>query len=211
MSAPERITYLARRHPSFASHEEWMPRWREHWALADRQPESSTVARYAQCEVLLDTTAPAHDAVAFSEYVSPEARRQNRSAAGYHALMSADELLVFDRLIVECAFFGTHHVLAGVESGAFKVVRFLTGSSDVVDWETRAAAVLEGAPVLGYAQTRALPPPAGGWGLAVDGCEELWVASLDEAQALVAASAGPFELSVGVVTDEVVLKPAESV
>lgn len=206
MSAPERITYLARRHPSFASHDEWMPRWRRHWELAARQPESSTVARYAQCEVLIDTTSPPHDAVAFSEYVSPEDRLRNRAAAGYHAIMSADELLVFDRLIVACAFFGTHHVLAGVESGAYKVVRFLRGSSDVTDWETRATEVLDGPSVLGYAQTRALPPPPGGWGLAVDGCEELWVASLVEAEALVAASAGPFELSVGVVTDEVVLR-----
>lgn len=206
MSAPERITYLARRHPSFASHDEWMPRWRAHWELAASQPESATVARYAQCEVLLDTAEPAHDAVAFSEYVSPEARLRNRGAAGYHAIMSADELQVFDRLILECAFFGTHHVLAGVESGAFKVVRFLVGRSDAAGWDARAAEVLAGPPLLGYAQTRALPPPPEGWGLAVDGCEELWVDSLDAAQALVAAPAGAFDLTVGVVTREVVLK-----
>lgn len=206
MRAPERITYLARRNPSFASHDEWMPRWREHWALAARQPESATVARYAQCEVLRDTTSPPHDAVAFSEYVSPQARVRNRAAVDYHATMSADERLVFDRVILECSFFGTHHVLAGVEMGAFKVVRFLIGSSDSADWESRAADVQDGAELLGYAQTRALPPPPGGWGLAVDGCEELWVGSLAEAEALIAAPAGRFEVSVGVITDEVVLK-----
>lgn len=208
MSAPERITYLARRHPSFASRQEWVPRWRTHWELATRQPESATVARYAQCEVLFDTTSPPHDAVAFSEYVSPDDRVRNRAAEGYHAIMSADELLVFDRLIRECSFFGTHHVIAGAEAGAFKVVRFLVGSSAAADWEARAVEVLDGASLLGYAQTRALPPPPGGWGLEVDGCEELWVGSIDEARTLLTPERrdGAFTMRVGVVTDEVVLR-----
>ena len=206
MSAPERITYLARRHPSFATHDEWMPRWREHWALAARQPESATVARYAQCEVVVDTTSPPHDAVAFSEYVSPEARRSNRASEGYHAIMRADELVVFDRAILECSFFGAHHVLAGVEEGPFKVVRFLVGSTDDADWADRATAVLGEAALLGYAQTRALPPPPAGWGLAVDGCEELWVDTLDDARRLLVPPEGSLRMSVGVVTREVVLK-----
>lgn len=121
--------------------------------------------------------------------------------------MGADELLVFDRPILECSFFGTHHVLAGVQSGPFKVVRFLAGSS-VSDWEDRAATALGARPVLGYAQTRALPAPPAGWGLAVDGCEELWVASLDAARALLVppAAVGPFSTVAAVVTREVVLR-----
>ena len=183
-----------------------MPRWRAHWELAARQPESATVARYAQGEVLADTTAPPHDAVAYSEYVSPEARVRNRSADGYHAIMRADELRVFDRPILECAFFGTHHVLAGVEAGAVKVVRFLVGADRAADWDDRAASALATAPLLGYAQTRALPAPPGGWGLPVDGCEEFWVDSLELAHALLTAPAGPFRVHVAVAAHEVVLR-----
>lgn len=222
MTAPERITYLARRHPSFASRAAWVPRWREHWALAAAQPESATVRRYVQCEVLFDTAATPRDAVASAEYVSPEARLRNRSAQDYHAIMRADELQVFDRGIRECSFIGTHHVLAGEGRGMFKIVRFVRHAASVATsdfaaaWADWAFGMLDGGDgILGYAQTRALPPPGPeGWGLAVEGCEELWFADPDSARGflsgpLAAATAtAPFVVTDAVVTDEVALKDA---
>lgn len=213
MSGAERITYLARRHPSFASHEEWMPRWRAHWALAAAQPESSTVRRYAQCEVLVDAADPPRDAVAFAEYVSPEERVRNRSAERYHAVMRADELEVFDRPIAECSFLGIHRLLAGAGRGPIKVVRFLRrpprGDPADAVWADRAARVMEATEgVLGYAQTRALPAPGSGWGLPVDGCEELWVADVVAGGRLLAEPSREddgFVVTDAVVTAEVVL------
>src|SRR5690606_17671668 len=105
VTAPERIMYLARRHPRFATREEWVPRWRAHWELAAAQPESATVRRYIQSEVLVDDSPRPHDGIGSSDYVSLEARLRNRSSERYHAIMRADELEVFDRPIIECAFF----------------------------------------------------------------------------------------------------------
>lgn len=210
----ERIVYLARRNRAFATHDEWVPRWRSHWALADAQPESGTVRRYAQCEVLVDLDPVPHDAVATSEYWSPEARIANRSSRRYHALMGADELEVFDRPILECAFFGTFHVLHGAGEGPFKVVRFLRGRDGFAEAWTRWAARWRDLPhgMLGYAQTRAIEPRAG---LDVDGCEEFWFADPGVAErflrspALEAAAAElPADLIAAVVTDEVVLRNA---
>lgn len=214
MSPPERITYLARRNPSFRSRAVWVRRWRAHWELAARQPESATVHRYAQCEVIEDTTVPPHDAVAFAEYASPEERARNRAADRYHAIMRADELVVFDRTIAECSFLGTHHMIAGVDRGPVKVVRFLRGHRNQADWDARATEVLDAhLPLGGYAQTRASPPPPTGWGLEVGGCEEFWVGSFEEAQALAAfpCVSDRRDLHARVVTVEAVLKDSRVV
>lgn len=218
MSLPERITYLARRNPSFASHEAWVPRWREHWALAAGQPESATVARYAQGEVIDDDADPPYDGMAFSEYRSPADRIRNRSAEGYHAIMSADEELVFDRLILECSFFGTRHLIAGGDRSPYAVVRFVRrarpGDDFFANWE-RWAAWCTGLPhgMLGAAQTRALPAPVGGWGLDVDGCEDYRFATLgaarrfrDGEELARRTAAGPFVVAHTVVIHETVLK-----
>nr|BFE31181.1 hypothetical protein GCM10010200_034320 [Actinomadura rugatobispora] len=93
-----RINYLAHRNPGM-TREQWVPRWRQHWRLAESQKESATVRRYIQCEVLHDTSPRMHDGVASSEYFSAEARDANRSAAGYHRIMRQDEMQVFDSLI----------------------------------------------------------------------------------------------------------------
>jgi hypothetical protein len=211
----QRIVYLARRNPLFAVHDDWVPRWRAHWALAASQPESATVRRYAQCEVLVDIDPDPHDAVATSEYWSPEARLANRSATGYHAIMTADELEVFDRPILECAFFGTFVPILGAAEGPFKVVRFLRSSRPAfvdawVGWSAWLHDVPDG--LLGYAQTRALGPRSGS-GLDVDGCEEFWFADRAAAEAFLrgpelarATRDLPAAVVAAVVTDEVVLK-----
>lgn len=208
----ERIVYLARRNPAFATHDEWVPRWRAHWALAASQPESATVRRYAQCEVLADLDPVPHDAVATSEYWSPEARLANRAASRYHAIMGADELEVFDRPILECALFGTFHVLHGTGEGPYKVVRFLRGREGFAaawsGWARRWSELPHG--MLGYAQTRAIDPRGG---LDADGCEEFWFRDPATAEAFLrspelaaAAAELPADPIGTVVTDEVVLK-----
>lgn len=224
MSAPERISYLARRHPAFVGHAEWLPRWRAHWALAAAQPESSTVRRYLQCEVLFDLSPRPHDAVASAEYFSPEDRVRNRGAAGYHAIMREDELLVFDRAIAECSFIGTHHVLAGAGRGPYKAIRFVRRADGVpaegfpAAWEGWASWLADGTEggLLGYAQDRALPAPGpGGWGLAVDGSEEFWFGDAASAIRFLTGrelarrtARAPFTVVDAVVTDEVALKDA---
>jgi len=218
VSAPERITYLARRHPSFSTRAEWVPRWREHWALAASQPESATVRRYAQGEVLLDAAEPRHDGMAYAEYVSPEARLRNRAAQGYHSIMSADEAVVFDQLILGCSFFGTHHLLAGDVSAPFAVVRFVrrawVGQDFALTWERWAepwSTLPHG--MRGIAQTRALPAPPDGWGLDVDGCEEYRFATLGAARMFFEGvelaqrtAEAPFVVTDAVMVHDVVLK-----
>lgn len=218
-----RINYLARRHPRL-THDEWVPRWRQHWRLADRQPQSATVRRYIQCEVLHEHGPGGHDGVASSEYFSDAARRANRAATDYHRIMREDETLVFDRLIEECSFIGEHRVLAGSGTGPFKVVRFLTrrpgiGADEFADAlaDPHATRVLRSSTeLLGYAQNLAVQPDhPTGWGLNVDGSEELW---FDAPQAAIAYSHSEalyrldtdatelFSVTAQVVTNEVILK-----
>lgn len=218
MTAVYRINYLARRHPRL-THEDWVRRWRDHWRLADRQPESATVRRYIQCEVIHDTAAVPHDGVATAEYFCPDARRSNRTATDYHRLMRADEEQVFDRLIERCSFIGEHRVLSGAGTGPFKVVRYLKRRPDVppatfvAAWRgSHASRILEStSDLLSYAQNQPVAPerPAG-WGLDVDGSEELWFADADTATAYAKSAVppepGPFTVVAQVVTNEVILK-----
>jgi hypothetical protein len=212
-----RINYLARRNPSM-THEQWVPRWREHWRLAARQPESATVRRYIQCEVLHDDARPAHDGAASSEYFSAEARTANRAAVDYHRIMRQDEELVFDSLIERCSFIGEHRVLSGAGTGPFKVIRFLKrrpglSSEDFARaWSgEHVRRALESSPeLLSYAQNLPIEPERpGGWGLDVDGSEELWFDGLrpaiDYARTLPRDSPH-FRVAAQVVTNEVILK-----
>lgn len=210
MSAPLRINYLARRNAGFTA-EEWIGVWRSHWALAASLPESATVRRYIQCEVLLDPCAAPHHAVASSEYFSPEARAANRGAVGYHATMGADEERVFETRISECSFIGEHHVLAGSGTGPFKAVRFLRA----VDFDAWAPVALSlSDELLGYAQNRAVEPERPeGWGLDVAGSEEFWfdnaLSAIDFLESDLLreeTTAAGLEVEHAVVTNEVILK-----
>lgn len=218
-----RINYLARRHPRL-NHEEWVTRWRQHWRLAERQPESATVRRYIQCEVLHEHGSGAHDGVASSEYFSDAARRANRAATDYHRIMREDERQVFDRLIEDCSFIGEHRVLAGSGTGPFKVVRFLARHARISADEfadalagAHATRVLRSSvELLGYAQNLAVRPDRPtGWGLDVDGSEELWFDRLpaaiayshsDALRRLDTEATELFSVAAQVVTNEVILK-----
>ncbi len=210
MTAPLRINYLARRNAGFTA-DEWIPVWRSHWALAASLPESRTVRRYIQCEVLLDPCALPHHAVASSEYFSPEARAANRGASGYHAIMGADEARVFETVISECSFIAEHHVLAGSGTGPFKVVRYL-GAVDFEAWAPVALSLTDR--LLGYAQNRAVDPERPeGWGLDVAGSEEFWFDSAEAAMEFSrsrrlrdATASSDLLVAHTVVTNEVILK-----
>lgn len=223
MSAPvQRITYLARRHPRL-SRQEWLPRWRAHWQLAAGMEGSATVRRYIQCAVVEQAGEGDHDGVATAEYFSAAARAANRRNAEYHRIMRADELEVFETLIENCSFIGTHRVLAGTGAGPFKVVRFVRRRREVEqerlapEWSGRhAERVLASSPrIRGYAQDIAdVPDRPGGWGLDVDGTEEIWFDDLQDALryarsgalCAVDAAVGLVRDVAQVVTDEVVLK-----
>ncbi|MFF5234349.1 hypothetical protein [Dactylosporangium sp. NPDC000521] len=217
-----RINYLARRHPQW-THAAWVPRWRRHWRLAEPRPESATVRRYIQCEVLHDADPVPHDGVASAEYVSLAARHANRAAAGYHRIMRQDEVQVFDSLIADCSFIGSHHVVFGAGTGPFKVVRFLKRRASVAAGDfVRAWRGLHGArmieawpAMLSYAQNVAVVPERpDGWGLNVDGSEELWFDALAPAVACATSEtlqrigSHLFTVTATVVTDEVILKDA---
>nr|BFE59710.1 hypothetical protein GCM10020063_042360 [Dactylosporangium thailandense] len=161
-------------------------------------PESATVRRYIQCEVLFDTDPVPHDGVASAEYVSLAARQANRSAAEYHRIMRQDEELVFDTLIVNSSFIGSHHVLTGPGTGPYKVVRFLKRDPAVPPGEFaprwrdhHAPQLIEAWPeMLSYAQNVAVGPESPrGWGLDVDGSEELWFAAPEPAIACARSAA----------------------
>jgi hypothetical protein len=170
--------------------------------------------------VLRDDSATPRDALATAEYWSSEDRMRNRAAAGYHAIMRADELEVFDRAIVECSFIHTHHVLVGSGTGPFKIVRFVRRIGDAAtfadEWMRWADWLLDRpAGVSGYAVNPALPAPTGGWGMDVDGSDEFWFDDLDKATAFLDSgvlarrtASAPFVVADAVVTNEVILKDA---
>jgi hypothetical protein len=223
MGAPvQRITYLARRNPRW-SRQEWLPRWREHWRLAAGMEGSATVRRYVQCAVLETVGEGDYDCVATAEYVSAAARTANRGNAEYHRIMRADEVEVFDTLIENCSFIGTHRVLAGTGAGPFKVVRFVRRRPGVAperlarEWGgLHAERILASSSrIRGYAQDIAdVPERPGGWGLDVEGTEEIWFDDLRDAIGYARSGAlRRIDGSVGlvcavaqVVTDEFVLK-----
>src|SRR5205807_1172893 len=89
-----------------------------------------------------------------------------------------------------CSFIGTHRVLAGAGTGPFKVVRFVKRRQGISSAEFRQAwrepyprRVLDSSTaLLSYAQNLADEPERpGGWGLDVDGSEEMWFDSLGAA------------------------------
>jgi hypothetical protein len=203
VTAPERLIYIARRNPAYG-HEQWVGRWRDHWALAASQPEIEATRRYIQCEILFDAATPPRDGIAITEYRSPGARRAIRSATGFRAVMQADERRVFDRLVVETMLIARHHVIHGAGAGPFKVVRFVTRGPGLSREEFLHAWRAEYAPgaaaspdLLGYAQDHPLeqdhpseqdhpleqdhptePDGSSTWSLAADGVEEFWFADL---------------------------------
>jgi hypothetical protein len=216
-----RIVYLARRNPEL-DHDVWVREWRSHWALAARQAESSTVRRYLQCEVLFDAHERPRDGLGISEYASEADRARNRSASGYHAIMQADELRVFDRRVEEVAVFMRQRVLAGSGLGPFKLVRFVRRNPRVVaedfaevwagEHARRVIALRDD--LLGYAQSTRVPPRIPASRLEVDGLEEFWFADARAARALLDSAAlertthevGVVHVTDHLVTDEVVLK-----
>lgn len=195
-TAPERVIYIARRRPD-TDHAEFVRRWREHWDVVGARPEIEAIRRYTQCEILVDSDPVPRDGIAISEYRSPEARRSLRTATEFRRIAQQDELRVFDRLVGEQLFIATHHVLAGVARGPFKVMRFLTRRPELspdgfrAAWTDRAhvdrVVAAAGPDLLGYAQNRPIEPDQPtGWSLAVDGAEEFWFGDLATAQAVFA-------------------------
>ncbi|MFT4010527.1 MAG: EthD domain-containing protein [Nocardioidaceae bacterium] len=222
--APQRVNYVARRNPRL-SHDEWVRQWREHWQLAQSFAETDTIRRYTQCEVLFDTSSSPRDGFASAEYVSTAARERNRSAEAYHRRMREDERRIFDRIVAETMFIGDHHLLAGSGSGPFKIVRFVRRRPDVDPADFAAAwlighgrRVASSGSILGYAQNHPIEPDGpSGWGLAVDGAEEIWFASAASARDYLAseelawadAESPVFEVIDAIVTDEVVLRDGD--
>jgi len=217
-----RLNYLARRNPDL-SHPAFVARWRQHGRLAASLKEWSTVRRYIQCEVLDDGRPRQYDGAATVEYHSLEARNANRGASAYHRVLQEDEREVFESLVSNFSFIGVHEVLDGSGMGPFKVIRYLKRTAGLSQaafehcWRGRHVAdiVATAGAAVGYAQNLPIAPErAEGWGLSVDGSEEIWFASQAGAVAFCNSEAlrehekrfaEHFETTALIVADEVVL------
>lgn len=218
-----RSNYLARRNPAF-THAGFVSRWRQHFELASSLKEWGTIKKYAQCEVLCDESARDYDGFATVEYHSLEARDSNRRSHEYHRILQADELEVFESLVSNYLFIGSHHVLHGEGTGPFKIVRFIRRRLGIDPkkfekaWrEDYVSRLLAAAPdIIGLAQNIPIAPERPeGWGLQVDGSEEIWFPTIEAAhafqqseewrQVLLEFQPHLFAPAAEVVTDEVVL------
>jgi hypothetical protein len=211
-----RLNYLARRNPQF-SHDDWIPIWRSHYRLASSMGGWDTVRRYVQSEIFVDAADRPHDGLASVEYMSLEARAANRSSQEYHRIMKADETRVFDELVGEFSFIASHEVIFGAGTGPAKLVRYgraKKGRDLPKEWRSHAQTVVNEAPqLLSYALNLAVQPERPeGWGLQVDGSEEIWFESIDAAEAYRTSHAArhllegaPFEVTDEVVANEVIL------
>ncbi len=218
-----RLNYLARRNPIW-SHEEFVARWRQHFRLASSMPEWRTSRRYIQCEVLHNFDGATYDGACSNEYHSETARRANREAHEYHRILKIDELETFESLVYDFAFVGVHDVLHGPGVGSTKLIRYLKREEGVSKAEflhhwrdVYAPRLLQlGLGVTSYAQNIPIEPERPeGWGLDVDGIEEIWFDTIEEALHLRASEgfrqlADEFEdqrvkLTAQVITNEVIL------
>lgn len=224
VSAPERVIYLARRHPDL-DRDAFVRRWRRHWAYVGGMAESGAVRRYAQCEVLRDTHPEPRDAVGISEFFSPEQRARIRTATEFRRLAQADERETFAAPVGDRLLIATFHVLSGSGTGPYKVMRFLRRRTglDQAEFFRRwrgdyAAELLAAAPadLLGYAQNHAITPDlTTEWSLPADGAEEYFFDDLASAESFL-DGALPRELAARhpifdepvdvVITNEVILK-----
>ncbi|MBZ6078729.1 hypothetical protein [Microvirga puerhi] len=171
-----------------------------------------------------DELSRIYDGVATVEYQSLEQRNSNRAAAEYHCILQDDERRVFDALVHNFSFIGSHDVLQGPGVGPAKVIRFLRRSRDLSSkeftrtWRDEYAQRLIGSAgnIRSVAQNLPIPPERPeGWGLKVDGSEKIWFDTLAAADAFrhseaareIRAQFEPplFTVVAEVVVDEVIL------
>lgn len=229
MAVQAKYIYLARRHPSLDP-AGFTLRWRRHGALGMSMPRWVNVRRYVHCDTLaLAAHVPGvrndYDGVGMIWYRSLEARTSHAHDHASQATMEADEAETFGEPVANLGVLCAEQVVRDGAPGGLKLIRFLTRPPAVskpqfdAAWDRHTSAVLkfavDGGGLLRYVHNRTLPAERPqGWGLKVDGVEELW---FDDPQLLEGfcravqaplgadASDRPWAEAISVLTNEVVL------
>ena len=227
MTPQAKYMYLARRRPTL-DRQGFTRRWRQHGALGMSLPRWVNVWRYVHCDVL-DSDGPGiaagYDGVGVIWYRSLAARGAHASDHASQATMEADEAETFSEPVANCGVLCAEQVLLDGAHSGLKLVRFLARPAcmSITDfdsaWSLHQAAVLAYTGAAGglcrYVCNPALPAEhPGGWGLGVQGVEELWFDDAARLQGFCAAlqlgrdglvRPEPWTRATSVITNEVVL------
>lgn len=196
------MIYLARRN-SALTREQFIPRWRQHGALAMTMPRWEAVRLYGQSEIVIPPQpipgiAADADGVGMIWFRDAEARARNRGDMRSKAIMEADQLETFDRLVTDFALVAKEVVVKRGPRPPFKLMSFLkrTGAMDrdrfertlIDDYAPALLAERFGTSggIVRYVQN--LTDPQIPHGLKVDAIEELWFESAHDPL----AAAAPF-------------------
>ena len=187
MTLQAKYVYLARRHPTL-DRQAFTRRWRQHGALGMSLPRWVNVWRYVHCDVL-DSDWPGiaagYDGIGIIWYRSMAARGAHVGDHASQATMEADEAETFCEPVANFGVLCAEQVLLDGAHSGLKLTRFLARPAPMTAtdfdsaWSLHKTAVLAAAGAAGglcrYVCNQTLPAehPAG-WGLGVQGVEELW-------------------------------------